>query len=80
MNIEILLKVYFSENVKTDLNLRHIVADTLEKRGLAKVIEEGTGEGYFNLYLEVNQLRLEYCKKEIIDLIKSIGFLNYEFI
>ncbi len=79
MNIEILLKIYFSKNIETDLSLRHIIADTIEKRGLAKVIEEGTGEGHFKLHLEIDQDRIDYCKREIIDLIKAIGLLNYEF-
>jgi len=76
------MTIYFGlgDNVNTDLNLRYILADTIEERGWARVLEEGTGEGCFNLYLEIGDSELENNKEEIISLVKSLGFNNCEFI
>lgn len=74
----ITLRLYYAENLNdTDFTLRHIIADTIEQRDWAKIIEEGTGDGYFDIILFLKKRKK---KKAIMDLIKSLGFSRYEIL
>jgi hypothetical protein len=35
-----------------DLDLRYILADTIESRKLGEIIEEGTGQGFFQIDID----------------------------
>lgn len=79
--VEVLLRILLSQedDINIDLDIRHILADTIENRGWAIVVEEGTGETGFELYLDIEESQFENNKKEIIELTKALGFLKYEF-
>lgn len=69
------LRLYYSKDLHTNLSLRHIIADTIEQRNWAIVIEEGSGNDYFDLMLSLNGGKLN---NEIIELVKSFGFYEYK--
>lgn len=80
--VEVLLKIDLSpdDNINTDLELRYLLADTIEERGWATVVEETTGENGFELYLDIEQSKLENSKVKITELTKSLGFMKCEWL
>lgn len=80
--VEALLKIHLSaeDDINTDLELRYLLADTIEERGWATVVEEGTGESGFELYLDIEEANLGNSKKKITELAKSLGFTKYELL
>lgn len=72
----VLLKIHLApeDNLNTDLELRYLLTDTIEERGWATVVEEATGENSFELYLDIEEAKLENSKLKILKLSKSLGF------
>ncbi len=62
MKIYYLKIPYYHQSI--DLEIRHLLEDTLEDRGLGEVINVGTGEGYFDMTIQ--------CPPESIPQIKSL--------
>ena len=56
-------KIHYDE-VNQGLSLRYLIEDTIEERGLAEVINVGTGDGYFDMTLR--------CESESIPQIRSL--------
>lgn len=76
MTVEVLLKISLTQedNINTNLELRYLLVDTIEERGWATVVEEATGENSFELYLDIEEAKLENSKLKILELSKSLGF------
>ncbi|MCC5939265.1 MAG: hypothetical protein JJU34_18440 [Lunatimonas sp.] len=55
-NLRILIDVGHKVN-ENDLNLRYTLADTIEARGIGDVWDEGMGENYIEINVELDSTR-----------------------
>ncbi len=60
-----------------DLNIRHVLSDTIQKK-IAEVIEEGCDQTY--LYLVVQCLYEKPCEKELYELLDAFGISDQSLI
>ena len=58
-----------------DLPLRYILADTIEERGIGKVINEGAGEYYMEVQVKIDG-RMDY-HQEIISILESLSLMPH---
>ncbi|HEX7016861.1 MAG TPA: hypothetical protein VF191_15240 [Cyclobacteriaceae bacterium] len=56
------------------LNLRHTLVDTLEERGIGDVIDEGMGEDFMDVALEI--VFSKEKEDEIRSILRSLGILE----
>ena len=56
------------------LNLRHTLVDTLEERGIGDVIDEGKGEDFMDVALEI--VFSKEKEDEIRSILRSLGILE----
>ncbi len=61
-----------SKNINRALELRYLVSDTIEERGLGQIINEGTGEDYIDISFLTNQE--DELENNLKSLLLSIGF------
>lgn len=72
-----ILTIYtkLSENFSNvNLSLRHTLVDTLEARGIGEVVDEGMGEGFMDVTLDI--IPSELKENEIRSILKSLGILE----
>lgn len=69
----------FDRDIDVDLTLRHILVDTIEERGIGKVINEGTNSEGFHLIIEVSE-KYEISKDKIVILMKSLGLTGFSIL
>ena len=63
----------------TNLQIRYTLVDTLEERGIGEVYDEGMGEDFMEVSLDV--VRSEKTEAEIKSILQSLGLLaNSELI
>lgn len=70
LTIRVKLGERFSD---TNLQLRYLLADTLEKRGIGEVYDEGMGEDFMEVTLDV--MRSHAKEAEIKSILQSLGLL-----
>jgi hypothetical protein len=76
LTIRVKLEERFSN---TNLQLRYTLVDTLEERGIGEVYDEGMGEAFMEVTLDV--VRSEKNEAEIKSILQSLGLLgNSEFV
>ena len=72
----IFIRVEFPEGIsKEKLELRYILADTIENRGIGNVIEEGSGEDFIELIVDVEQV--ENPMEKISSILLSLGLTDF---
>ena len=57
-----------------DLKLRYALVDTIEERGIGEVWDEGMGEGYMEVNVELQPT--EEKEKEVKSILQSLGLLQ----
>ena len=70
LTIRVKLDERFSD---TNLQIRHTLVDTLEERGIGEVYDEGMGEDFMEVSLDV--VRSEKTEAEIRSILQSLGLL-----
>lgn len=76
LTIRVKLDERFSD---TNLQIRYTLVDTLEERGIGEVYDEGMGEDFMEVSLDV--VRSEKTEAEIKSILQSLGLLaNSELI
>jgi hypothetical protein len=70
LTIRIKLDERFSD---TNLQIRYSLADTLEERGIGEVYDEGMGEDFMEVSLDV--VKSEKEEREIKSILQSLGLL-----
>lgn len=75
MNASIEIKT--SEAFGRELNARYIIADTIEDRRLAHVVEEGSGQGSLFIFVEL-RVDMDTFIREIEALIQNLGLPKAE--
>lgn len=71
LTIHIKLDERFSD---TNLQIRYTLVDTLEARGIGEVYDEGMGEDFMEVTLDV--VRSEKIEAEIKSILQSLGLLE----
>ena len=71
MNNYLTIKINLDKITTEDLSFRYIIADTIEERGIGTIVNEGTGEGYLEIGVMVNDVDL--AKAQIKDLLASLN-------
>jgi hypothetical protein len=71
LTIRIKLDERFSD---TNLQLRYTLVDTLEERGIGEVYDEGMGEDFMEVSLDV--VKSEQTEAEIKSILQSLGLLT----
>lgn len=81
MALCILNKLFYNEilivNISTkkfSKNLRYVLIDTLESHNIGEIIEEGTGEEYFQFIIQPRKIFIKIKKMKII--FRSLGLLE----
>ncbi|MEO1254861.1 MAG: hypothetical protein AAFY41_08255 [Bacteroidota bacterium] len=62
----------FDSSIEIDLSVRYTLVDTIEDRGIGRVIEEGTGEDGMHVIVQVQGVK-ETKESELYSLVKSLG-------
>lgn len=72
----LLIEIHLDKNItKSDLDLRHILVDTIESRDLGEVVEETSSPEILEVVLEVSENeKIEY---DLQGLLISLGFNHY---
>lgn len=61
-----------SANINRTLELRYLLADTIEARGLGEIVNEGTGNGFVDVsFITEDAMKL---KPDLESLLLSLGF------
>jgi len=61
-----------SDNINRTLELRYLLADTIEERGLGEIVNEGTGDSYIDVsFITENAAKL---KPDLESLLLALGF------
>lgn len=61
-----------SLNINRTLELRYLLADTIEARGLGEIVNEGTGNGFIDVsFVTKDAMKL---KPDLESLLLSLGF------
>jgi hypothetical protein len=72
----LLIEIHLDKNItKSDLDLRHILVDTIERRGLGEVVEETSSPEMLEVVLEVSEI--EKIDDNLQGLLFSLGFNHY---
>jgi hypothetical protein len=71
LTIHIKLNEYF---LNANLSLLHTLVDTLEERGIGEVFDEGMGEDFMDVALDI--IPSEEKVKEIKSILQSLGILE----
>ncbi len=72
----LLIKIHLDKNItKSDLYLRHLLVNTIEKRGLGEVVEETSSPEMMEVVIELS--RNKKIKDDLEGLLISLGFNNY---
>jgi hypothetical protein len=71
LTIRVKLDEHFSD---TNLQIRYTLADTLEERGIGEVYDEGMGEDFMEVSLDV--VRSEKTELKIKAILQSLGLLE----
>ncbi len=75
MEDELYIRINFPEGLnEDDLSIRYIFSDTLEARGIGTVVSMGTGEGFFDLNLILDNF--EDKQSEIRSILESLNLLQ----
>ncbi len=72
IRVKVLLNEDDIKNINRTLELRYLLADTIEERGLGQIINEGTGEGYIDISFETENVNL--LDSNLKELLISLGF------
>ncbi|WP_299524196.1 hypothetical protein [Winogradskyella sp.] len=75
VNIIAYLNTDDTKNINRTLELRYLLADTIEHRKLGIVINEGTGKGFVDISFTTTK---NYKKKELEGILLALGFINYQ--
>lgn len=72
----LLIEIHLDKNItKSDLDLRHILVDTIESRDLGEVVEETSSPEMLEVVLEVSEN--EKIEDDLQGLLISLGFNHY---
>ena len=72
----LLIKIHLDKNItKSDLDLRHLLVETIEGRDLGEVIEETSSAEMLEIIVEVPSERK--IEDNLKSLLISLGFNNY---
>ena len=73
----LLIIIHLDKNItKSDLDLRHLLVDTIENRSLGEVIEETSSPEMLEVVIEIpGKKKIE---EDLKSLLVSLGFNNYE--
>ncbi|WP_299313209.1 hypothetical protein [uncultured Aquimarina sp.] len=72
VNVTVPLSKDDSNNIDRTLELRYLLADTIEARGLGELINEGTGDSYIDIaFVTEDATKL---KPDLESLLLSLGF------
>lgn len=71
LTIHIKLNEYF---LNRNLSLRHTLVDTLEERGIGEVFDEGMGEDFMDVAMDI--VPSEEKEREIKSILQSLGILE----
>lgn len=69
-NLKIIIDLEHNVN-QYDLNLRNTISDTLEDRGIGEVWDEGSGENFLEINMELEGTG--NIRKEVESILKSFG-------
>ncbi|HUH17864.1 hypothetical protein [Albibacterium sp.] len=73
----LLIEIHLDKsNIKSDLDLRHLLVDTIEGRNLGEVIEETSSPEVLEVVLEVSGNKI--IEDELKGLLTSLGFNQYK--
>lgn len=67
----LVIKVFIKEYDQSNFNLRYTLTDKIEANEIGKIIEEGFGEGYFQITLEFKSIFPKIRKVKL--LLKALG-------
>ena len=71
-----LIEIHLDENItKSDLELRHLLVDTIESRNLGEVVEETSSSEMLEVVIEVSER--EQIADDLQGLLTSLGYSNY---
>jgi hypothetical protein len=65
---------YFPED--SDFSFRYILTDTTEARDIGEVVDEGSGNGFMDITVEVKNIN--DASEKIKEILNSLNILNYE--
>jgi hypothetical protein len=72
----LLIEIHLDNHItKSDIDLRHILVDTIESRDLAEVVEETSSPEMLEVVLEVSDDKK--IENDLKDLLTSLGFNRY---
>ena len=72
----LLIKVHLDKNItKSDLDLRHLLVDTIESRNLGEVVEEASSTEMLEVVIEVAWIKK--IENDLQGLLISLGFNDY---
>lgn len=73
----LLIEIHLNEGViKSDLDLRHLLVDTIESRDLGEVIEETSSPEMLEVVIEVSGNKK--IEDDLKELLTSLGFCKYK--
>ena len=73
----LLIIIHLDKNItKSDLDLRHLLVDTIENRSLGEVIEETSSPEMLEVVIEIPGKKT--IEKDLQSLLVSLGFNNYD--
>lgn len=74
---KLLIEIYLDRNItKSDLELRHLLVDTIESRGLGEVVEETSSSEMLEIVIEVSGNKK--IEDDLKGLLTSLGFSQYK--
>jgi hypothetical protein len=73
----LLIKIHLDKSItKSDLDLKRLLVDTIESRGLGEVVEETSSSEILEVVIEVSLS--EKIDNDLHDLLGSLGFNLYK--
>jgi hypothetical protein len=73
----LLIEIHLDKNItKSDLELRHLLVDTIESRNLGEVIEETSSPEMLEVVIEISGNKK--IKEDLKGLLISLGFNQYK--
>lgn len=71
-----LIEIHLDKHIaKSDLDLRHILVDTIESRNLGEVVEETSSSKMIEVVIEIS--KNVKIKNDLKSLLTSLGFNHY---
>lgn len=55
-NKYIVMQIFTNHYSQNSLNSKYVLCDTLEAQKIGKIIESGTGKGYFQIIIKLNSI------------------------